>query len=166
MKKTLIALLTILFLTGMLFAQTDEANLGTEITLTEKTKISDILTDPESYLDQVVLVEGEVLDVCPKMGCWMELKSDHSTEEERATFEKIKVKVKDGDIVFPMEAIGQNALVEGKVYKIELTQEEAVGYLEHIAEESGKEFDPSAVTGPMTLYQIKGLGAEIHPKEG
>ena len=73
---------------------------------------------------------------------------------------------KDGDIIFPMEAIGQNALVEGKVYKIELTQEEAVGYYEHIAEETGKDFDPSSVTGPLTLYQIKGLGAEIHPKEG
>ena len=74
--------------------------------------------------------------------------------------------VKDGEIIFPMEAIGQNALVEGKVYKIDLTKEEAVEYFEHIAEESGKEFDPSAIAGPMTIYQIKGLGAEIHPKEG
>jgi hypothetical protein len=112
-----------------------------------------------------VLVEGEVLDVCPKMGCWMELKSDSQTSESEAT-EKIKVKVKDGDIIFPMEAIGQNALVEGKVYKIELTQEEATEYFEHIAEESGKEFDPSTISGPMTIYQIKGLGAQIYPKEG
>jgi response regulator RpfG family c-di-GMP phosphodiesterase len=58
------------------------------------------------------------------------------------------------------------ALVEGKVYKIELTQEEAIEYFEHIAEESGKEFDPSTVTGPVTLYQIKGLGAEIYTKKG
>ena len=42
----------------------------------------------------------------------------------------IKVKVKDGEIVFPVEAIGDNAVVEGKVYKIELTQEEAVDYFE------------------------------------
>jgi hypothetical protein len=165
MKIILSAVLTILFLTGMLYAQSEEAKLGNEITLTEKTKISDILADPESYLDQVVLVEGEVLDVCPKMGCWMELKSN-SQSEDAETVEKIKVKVKDGDIIFPMEAIGQNALVEGKVYKIDLTQEEAVGYYEHIAEESGKDFDPSSVTGPVTLYQIKGLGAEIQSKEG
>ena len=147
------------------FAQTDEINLGAKITLTEKTKISDILADPENYLDKVVFVEGEIVDVCPKMGCWMELKSDSPVGESEAT-EKIKVKVKDGEIIFPMEAIGQNALVEGKVYKIELTQEEAVGYFEHIAEESGKEFDPATIIGPMTIYQIKGLGAEIHPKEG
>jgi hypothetical protein len=165
MKTILSAVLTIFLLTGMLFAQTDENQLGNELTLTEKTKISDILADPESYLDQVVLVEGEVLEVCPKMGCWMELKSDLQNEDA-AVVEKIKVKVKDGDIIFPMEAIGQNALVEGKVYKIELTQEEAVGYYEHIAEETGKDFNPASVTGPVTLYQIKGLGAEINSSEG
>jgi predicted RNA-binding protein len=144
---------------GLIFAQTEETNLGTEITLTEKTKISDILADPDSYLDQTVLVEGEILDVCPKMGCWMELKSDDGEA-------MIKVKVKDGDIVFPVDAIGDYAVVQGTVYKIELTQEEAVNYFEHLAEESGENFDPSIITGPMTIYQIKGLGAEINQKEG
>ena len=153
-------ILLILFVScGFIFAQTDESKLGSELTLTEKTKISDILSEPESYLDKTVLVEGEVLDVCPMMGCWMELKSD-------ADDEKIKVKVKDGEIVFPMEAIGSTAIVEGKVYKIELTQEEAIEHFQHVAEEKGGEFDPSTVTGPMIIYQIKGLGAEIHQKEG
>jgi hypothetical protein len=165
MKTILFPAIIFILLSGTLVAQNDDAIFGNEITLSEKTKISDILADPESYLDKTVLVEGEVLDVCPKMGCWMELKSDAPAEESEVP-EKIKVKVKDGEIIFPMEAIGQNALVEGKVYKIELTQEEAVGYFEHIAEESGKDFDPSTITGPMTIYQIKGLGAEIHPKEG
>lgn len=158
MKNIILALL-ILLSGSLVFAQMEEEKLGEGITLTEKTSIADILADPESYLDQVVLVEGEVVDVCPKMGCWMELKSD--TEEKI-----IKVKVKDGDIVFPMEAIGKTAVVEGKVYKLELTEDEAVGYLEHLAEEKGQEFDPSTVKGPMTIYQIKGTGAEIYSKEG
>lgn len=144
----------LLFSIGFSFAQTDDANLGAEITLTEKTKISDILADPEAYLDQTVLVEGEILDVCPMMGCWMEIKSDDGEE-------MIKVKVKDGEIVFPMEAKGKTALVEGTVYKLELTQEKAIQHFEHVAEEKGEEFDPSTITGPMTIYQIKGLGAVI-----
>jgi hypothetical protein len=143
---------------GAIIAQTDEAKLGAEITLTEKTNISDVLADPESYLDKTVLIEGEILDVCPMMGCWMEIKSD---DDEG----KIKVKVKDGDIVFPVEAKGSTALVEGKVYKIEMTQEKAIEHFQHVAEEKGEEFDPSSITGPMTTYQIKGLGAEIHKKE-
>jgi hypothetical protein len=151
--------LVLFFSVGIILAQTDEANLGAEITLTEKTKISDILADPEAYLDQTVLVEGEILDVCPMMGCWMEIKSDDGEG-------MIKVKVKDGEIVFPVEAKGSTALVEGTVYKIELTQEKAIQHFEHVAEEKGEEFDPATITGPMTIYQIKGLGAEIHKKEG
>ena len=157
MKKLLLLVLALL-LSSILFAQTSEEKLGKEITLTEKTNISDILTNPESYLDKTVLVEGKVLDVCHNMGCWMDLSS--GTEGE-----KIKVKVKDGEIVFPVEAIGNNAQVEGKVYKIELTEKEAKEYYEHMAEENGKTFDPSTVSGPVTLYQIKGLGAKILKKE-
>jgi hypothetical protein len=152
-------LFVLLFGCGYNFAQTDETKLGSDVTLTEKTNISDILANPEEYLDQTVLVEGEVLEVCPMMGCWMELKSDVEGE-------KIKIKVKDGEIVFPQEAIGSTALVEGKVYKIELTHEKAIEYFEHMAEEKGEKFDSSSVTGPITIYQIKGLGAEIHKKEG
>jgi len=158
MKKLLIVPVALLFC-GFLLAQTEEGKYGSEITLEEKTNISDILNSPEDYLDEDVLVEGEVLDVCKMMGCWMELKSDVEGE-------KIKIKVKDGDIIFPVEAKGQTALVEGTVYKIELTQEEAVEYYQHIAEENDTEFDSSSVTGSMTLYQIKGLGAEIYNKEG
>jgi hypothetical protein len=84
----------------------------------------------------------------------MELKSDDGEG-------KIKIKVKDDEIVFPMEAVGDFAIVQGKVYKIELSQEAAVDYYEHLAAEKGEEFDPSSITGPMTIYQIKGIGAEI-----
>ncbi len=135
------------------YAQTEK--LGREISLTEKTKISAITSNPEEFLGKTVLVEGEVLEVCPAAGCWMELKSDDGQG-------KIKIKVRDGDIVFPMSAKGKNATVEGTVYKIELTKEEAVEYYKHLAEESGKEFDPATVTGPVTIYQIKGLGAVIN----
>ena len=145
---------------GVIIAQTDdvdqseEMKLGADITLTETTKISDILADPDSYINQTVLVEGEILNVCPSMGCWMELKSDDGEG-------MIKVKVKDGEIVFPVDAIGENAVVEGTVYKIELSKEDAISYYEHIAEETGEDFDASTITGPMTIYQIKGLGAVI-----
>jgi hypothetical protein len=145
----------ILITTVSLANDDDKVKYGKEITLEEKTKISEILEDAESFLDKTVLVEGEILDVCPMAGCWIELSSD--VEDE-----KIKVKVKDGEIVFPMEAKGSTALVEGKVYKIELSKERAIKYYEHLADEKGEKFDPSTVTGPVTIYQIKGIGAEIN----
>lgn len=149
----IISILLILFSLST-FAQEEENSFGKEISITEVTKISDILADPEAYVGKTVLIEGEVLDVCKMAGCWMELQSDNEGD-------KIKVKVKDGEIVFPVEAVGKNALVEGTVYVIDLTEEEAIEYMEHIAEEQEQEFDPSSVTGPMKIYQVKGIGAEI-----
>lgn len=150
MNKLIILLF--LFSAVASYSQTDK--YGKEISLKDKTPISKILAQPEEFVGKTVLVEGEVLDVCAMAGCWMELKSD-------AENQKVKIKVKDGDIVFPVEAKGKTALVEGTVYKIELTKEEAIDYYEHVAEEQGKEFDAASVTGAITIYQIKGIGAKI-----
>ena len=153
--KIILALL-VLFLILPINAQ--EKNFGAGITLKEKTPVSQILNDPASYEGKKVLVEGTVLDVCQHAGCWMEISGTNPGE-------KIKVKVKDGEIVFPVEAKGHNALVEGEVYAIEMDKDEAIEFYEHAAEDAGKEFDPSTVTGPVTIYQIKGLGAVINIAE-
>lgn len=140
------------FFTFSALAQAEK--YGEELSLTEKIKISQILESPQDYIGKRVLVQGDVLDVCKNAGCWMMLRSDKEGQE-------IRIKVKDGEIVFPVEAIGSNAVVEGEVYAIELDEEGARDYMEHLAEDAGLEFDPSTVTGPMTIYQIKGLGAVI-----
>lgn len=127
---------------------------GADITLTNTTPVAQILSAPEQYLGKRVLVRGEVLEVCAKAGCWMEIAGDQPDQ-------KIKVKVNDGEIVFPMTAQGKTAQVEGEVYEINLTHEEAIGWMAHVAEEKGQPFDSTSVTGPMTLYQIKGLAAVI-----
>lgn len=134
-----------------LFSQ--EILLGKEIEEKEYTKISDILNNPDSFLGKRVLVTGEIIEVCEAAGCWMELKSNSEG--------KLKVKVKDGEIVFPVESKGDIGIVEGELYKMELDEEMAKAYMKHLSEDAGKEFDESTVTGPMTIYQLKGLGAKI-----
>ena len=153
--RKLIIIPAILLSVNLIFAQAETSKYGKDITLKKETKISDILESPQNYLDKTVLVEGKVLDVCPMAGCWIELSSANKDE-------KIKVKVKDGEIVFPQEAKGKMAKVEGTVYKIELSKEDAINYYKHQAEEKGETFDSTKVTGPVTIYQIKGLGAEIN----
>jgi len=69
----------------------EKKKYGEEITLTEKTNISDILDNPESFVGQKVLVEGTIVNVCKKRGCWIELASEKK-------FETIRVKVEDGAI--------------------------------------------------------------------
>lgn len=140
-----------LIFTGNSFAQ---EKLGNELTLEEITEISDIFSNPAEYVGKKVLVEGEILDVCKMAGCWMDLSGDVEGQ-------KIKIKVKDGEIVFTEDFKGRTALAEGEVYAIEMDEEEAKEYFEHMAEDAGKEFDSSSITGPVTIYQIRGTGAVI-----
>jgi hypothetical protein len=153
MKKTLLAFLFLVISVSYINAGNGN-KYGKEITLKEKTKISAILAEPQKYVGKTVLVEGTVVAVCEKRGCWIELASDKK-------FQKMKIKVKDGEIVFPIEESGKTALVEGTVYEIKMTKEQALEQAKHEAEEHGTKFDPASVKGPVTLYQIKGLGAVI-----
>jgi hypothetical protein len=142
----------------MIFSLTG-TKYGDEITLEEKTSISDILANPAEYEGKKVLVEGTVVGVCAKRGCWIDLSSDKE-------FEKIRVKVNDGEIVFPMEAKGKTALVEGEVFAFSYEAEaECSGSCQEQAEEGeGKKeecenHEHEKVT--KTVYMIKGLGAVI-----
>ena len=128
--------------------------LGEPLSLEKVTAVSEINNNPDKYLGQRVLIEGLIIDVCAKRGCWLDISSD-------VPFEKIQVKVVDGEIVFPMEAKGKIARVEGIAEEIKLTKEQAIRFGKHRAEEQGVVFDPSSVTGPVSFYRIKGLGAEI-----
>ncbi|MDA8621755.1 DUF4920 domain-containing protein [Psychrosphaera sp.] len=117
-------------------------------------KISSILASPDDYLDKEVTIKGTIAKVCKKRGCWMELTSDKK-------FQTFKIKVKDGDMVFPMAAIGKTAFATGKVQELPMTLERTKQYLAHIAEEMNEEFDPESVTEPKTVYQLVPNGVTI-----
>ena len=155
MKVTgiIIALLLIVLLNTFAFALKTEI-YGEKLTLSKVTKISEILAAPEQFIGQKVLVKGMVVEVCAKRGCWMYLASDKA-------FEKIQIKVLDGEIVFPMSARSKEALVEGVVEALKYSKEDAIAWLQHQAEEKDESFDPKNVTSGMTVYRIKALGAEI-----
>jgi len=125
---------------------------GTGLTLHESTKLASILADPETYEGKTVQVSGVVQEVCPMRGCWIQM-ADAS--------ESIRVKVTDGEIVFPLSAKDQGVVVEGVVERIDMTEEEYRNWMTHEAEEQGKEFDPASVTGPATIWRIRGEGAKI-----
>ncbi len=116
------------------------------------TPIATVLADAQKYVGKTVVVEGKVDEVCKMKGCWMDLSADQS---------KIRIKVNDDEIVFPQDAKGKTARAEGVVEAMELTKDDAVKYFAHLAEEQGTAFDSSTVTGPMTIYRVKGKGAVI-----
>jgi hypothetical protein len=129
--------------------------LGAGVDVTEVTRIADILADPDAYLGKTVRVEGGILDVCPRKGCWMELGEEG---------ESIRIKVEDDVIVFPAAALGRVAAAQGEVEAIEMTREKYLDWLAHLAEERGEEFNPESADigdGPYRIIRIQGTGAKI-----
>jgi hypothetical protein len=127
---------------------------GKGISGSDTTLVSRILATPGAFVGKPVCVEGTVVGVCARRGCWMEIASDKETET-------IRVKVTDGQIVFPMALMGERVRVEGVFAANKLDLDTTKRICEGQAKEAGKEFNPASVTECMTLYQISGTGAVL-----
>lgn len=145
-------LLSLLLPAAVLMA--GEVKLGAPLTLKTQTAIAALDAKPAEYVGKLIQVKGRVVEVCEKAGCWMNLADPNSSS-------RVRIKVKDGEIVFPKEAVGKMAMAEGTFTKIELTKDQLTAQLKHEAEENNKKFDPSTVTAGKTIYQIKGSGAVV-----
>lgn len=150
-------LLSLTLITGLALGSgltAQEARVyGEGVAVTEVTPIAELLADPGAYIGRTVRVEGTVLDVCPRRGCWIEVGGDEAT---------IQVKVDDGVIVFPTDAKGKPVAAQGTVEAVEMSREQYTAYLRHLAEERGEPFAAESVgPGPYRIIRIRGTGAEI-----
>jgi hypothetical protein len=127
---------------------------GAGITLADAVSVDDILANPTAYDGKVVRVEGMVTDVCPKRGCWFELAS-------KTPGKKLRFKVQDGVMTFPMEAKGQTAIAQGTIVVKQLSLEETRANAEYQAKEYGIPYDPASITAPSALVRIDGTGAVL-----
>lgn len=158
MKTIALTLLLTLLLAPALRAEAK--TFGAGVKLAEATPVSKILADPDAYVGKTVRIEGKVVDVCPMKGCWMELEENGGAEAGQAA--RLRVKVDDGVIVFPVTAKGKVAVAEGTLEAIPMDREKYVAWLEHLAEERGQKFDASNVgAGPFRIFQLRGAGARI-----
>jgi len=153
MKKNLVILLVVVSIV-LVAVPALAATYGKKLSDKPPVKISELIEHPDDYLGKVVKVEGIVTEVCEMRGCWMSIAGDKE-------FETLRFKVEDGVIVIPLTARGKKAVAEGTFTKVELTKEQALEHAKHMAEEQGREFDPSSVTGPTVTYQLQGIGAVI-----
>lgn len=125
---------------------------GAGIKLATTTPIDQILSEPTKFAGQSVRVEGMVTDVCEMRGCWFEMAGDKPGA-------KLRFKVTDGEMVFPMESKGKKAVAEGVVAVKELTLDQTKEYEEEQAREKGQTFDAAKVTEPMRIVRLDGTGA-------
>jgi hypothetical protein len=121
---------------------------GSDITTDSKIlSVADILQDTASYTGKIVVVKGNMSEICREAGCWTVI-SDGSSYIRAMTLHKF-VMPKDMDLT------GKVAVVEGTFAVKEITEEQA----RHFAEESGK--DPNTITGPHKMYRITATGIKI-----
>lgn len=152
MHKIFFAVFIALGLHSMACAKT--LDFGDVVDVTTTIKISTLLASPANYVDKKVTVAGTIVAVCEKRGCWMNLASD-------AKFEKLRIKVRDGDMVFPMSAKGRNAIVTGYLKETKLDLKQTKRYKASLAKRLGEHFDDTAVTTGMSIYQVTPSGVTI-----
>ena len=57
--------------------------------------VDKLIDNKNDYMNSIVKVEGVIEEACPMRGCWLRVVGE-------SDYNKIRIKVKDGDIVFPL----------------------------------------------------------------
>lgn len=93
---------------------------GEQVDKTAVVPVAEVLQQPQLYLDKVVTISGTVDSVCSKQGCWMKFVADGDMP--------FRIKVRDGDMVFPLTAKGKTAYATGTVRLWPQGEDEADAY--------------------------------------
>lgn len=157
MKRAVIGLLAIVIVIGTSALAGEAKKYGSGVTLESSSSVAQLLAAPEKFVGKKVRVDGVVTAVCAKRGCWMMI-----TDPERE--QGIRIKVEDGVIVFPMEAMGRKASAEG-VFEVINPAGEKHDSAEH-AKEQGSDHScaeqEKAAKKASATYQIAGTGAVVY----
>lgn len=120
-------------------------------------QIREILNKPDEYLNKNVLVSGVIDDVCPMRGCWIQISDKNQAGP-------IRVKVTDGEIVFPLSAKNHNVTVQGTFVRLDLSKDQAINWKVHLAKEKGIDLDPNGIVlkkEDYYEYRINCTGAKV-----
>lgn len=155
-RKILIFLSFILFSCNQNYNQSISL-YGDDFNYDSIQSISSLINNANKFLDKQIITEGNIVDVCPMKGCWIEIKDSDSDQI-------IRVKVQDDIIIFPQDSKGKKVIVNGVFKKIEFTEEQAIKWKIHLAEEKGLKLEKRDLTldsSDLIEYRIRGLGAKI-----
>ena len=119
--------------------------------------VTQLLKNPDKYLNEDILATGVVKEVCPMRGCWIQISDD-------STAGNIRVKVTDGEIVFPKSAKNHSVTVQGTFIRLDLSKDQAINWKVHLEAEKGIELNPNDVVleeEDYFEYRINCAGAVI-----
>lgn len=111
-------------------------------------KLENTLKNKKEYTGKI---EGEVVSVCKKKGCFLTLKREGQEEP-------IMVRFKDYGYFVPADLVGKTIVLEGKAKVKELS----VKQLQHNAEDAGKSAEEIAkITQPKTDINVVADGVLV-----
>ena len=119
--------------------------------------IVDLISNKDVFINKEVKIRGLVNEVCPMRGCWLEVMDENGID-------KLRIKVTDGDIVFPLSAKGRNIEAEGQFSILTLNKQQAKNWKKHLAAEKGIEIDTSEIIlsqNDYFEYRLNTAGAKI-----
>ena len=120
--------------------------------------VADLIHNREDYINSIVKVEGVIEEVCPMRGCWLQVGGEDDSSK------KIRFKVKDGDIVFPLSSKGRKVVAEGQFSVLTLNKKQAKNWKKHLAAEKGIDIDTASIVltdSDYFEYRLNTSGAEI-----
>lgn len=119
----------------------------------ETKRVEEVLADVDAHTGQTLQVKGQVVQVCEHAGCWLEMGAEGLDEK---LFIKFTCPI-EGRLI-PMEAMGQVAVVSGKL-KVEQIDEETA---KHFAAEGGKTPEEvEAIKGPQQIITMEAPSARV-----
>lgn len=130
------------------------AHYGAEFTLGDALTAAELLSTPEKYVDQNILVEGKIADVCQKAGCWMVITDDNTT---------MRVLMKDHGFAVDKGGTGATCRVEGTVTAREIDPE-FVAHLE--SESTNVEAMPEKNVEGNVVYELTATSVSMLKAEG
>ncbi len=121
-------------------------NYGGQIDLADESIFFSSIEDNLS----ISKVEGEIIDVCPKKGCWMNVKVAEDT---------LFVKFKDYGFFVPTDGVqGKKVYMSGEIFKDTIS----VARLRHYAEDAKKpESEITSITEPEFMLNMIADGVAI-----
>ena len=119
--------------------------------------VDKLIDNKNDYINSIVKVEGVIEKVCPMRGCWLQVVGE-------SDYNKIRIKVKDGDIVFPLSSKGRKVVAEGQFSVLTLNEKQAKNWKKHLAAEKGIKIDTASIVltdSDYFEYRLNTNGAEI-----
>lgn len=117
---------------------------GQPVQMDKMVSLDSFFENPESFVGRTITVQSVVTDSCTRMNCWMRLETPNHSQSFR-------IKVVDGEMVFPISTRGQIALATGVIETVDLSESQQATWMETYQVDEA----------PAVMYQLRPVGVEI-----